>query len=87
MATLDQIPTTPNTGAFTGRCWVMPLSDVDVGVAQINEAMRQRVVEPIGNTVILTQTGLILLDRQILVILTHGGQANLFVCDSMEVNQ
>lgn len=87
MATRDAIPTTPNTGAFTGRCWVMPTTRPEVAAEAINDSMQRKVVDVMGNTLILLQTGLILLDRQIVVILTHGGQANLFVCDSMEVNQ
>ena len=89
MATPDAIPTTPDTGAFVGICWVMPPSQPDDAVQAINATMQKRVVDRLDGTdaLYLIETGLLLLPNQIIVTLTHGGQANLFVCDSMQVNQ
>ena len=87
MATRDQIAQTPQTGGFAGRCWVMPPSHPDKAIEDINNAMQQEAATLVGDTIVLKQTGLVLVPNQIIVILTHGTRANLFVCDSMEVNQ
>lgn len=87
MATRDSIPTAPETGAFKGCCFVMPPGDAADTADSINTIMGKRVADGVGDTIVLIETGLVLLPRQIVVCLTHGGQANLFVCDTMEVHQ
>ena len=81
------VPDLRTTAAFNGRCWVMPVSDVEQAVDQINHAMNRTVVGKADGTLFLIDSGLLLMDRQIVVILTHGGTATLYVCDSLEVNQ
>jgi hypothetical protein len=87
MATADAIPTPPETGAFKGCCFVLPASDPEATAESINTIMGKRVVDAVGDTLVLIETRLLLLPRQIIVLLTHGGQANLYVCDTMEVHQ
>ena len=79
--------TTAQTGAFVGRLWTFPPSDPNATATAINETMQRRVIDWGAQGLYLTDTGLVLQNNQIVVTLVHGGQANLFVCDSMEVNQ
>ena len=88
MATRDALTFPPQTGGFKGYCWVLPPSGEPRDVAeQINDLMTTEAVILAGDRLVLKQTGLMLQDRQIITILIHGGQANLYVCDSMEVHQ
>lgn len=75
--------------AFRGTCWVLPGSDPQSVADQVNAMMQEEVltVSDDGLRLFLIQSALTLVDNQIIMVLTHGGRANLFVCDSIEVHQ